>query len=219
MMGNELIRYFTTNRVVRNFIFADLALFGGWGLVSPIMAVFVVENIPGATLITVGTMAGIYWAVRSAVQLPMATIMERTVTEKDDLYILIVGLLLVSVSAFWLNFVKTIPQLYAFQAVHALGFGFYGAAWAGIFSRHIDRSKAAFSWSLDHTFLGVATGITGLTGGYIAQQFGFGAIFTMAGILSFVSAVLIFLVPDIIIPGKKKKSAPVMNHSPKTISR
>jgi MFS family permease len=218
-MIKEVLKYLGSNKVVRNFIFADLLLFGGWGLVSPIMAIFVVQKVAGASIVTVGILAGIYWAVRSSVQLPMAVAMEKSETEKDDLYILIVGLLLISASAFWLNFVNTIPKLYVFQAIHALGFAFYAASWAGIFSRHIDKSRAALSWSLDHTFLGVATGIAGFAGGIIASRFGFSTVFVAVGILSFLSAALIFIVPDIIFPSKKSGVAPIMDHSPKTIAK
>jgi len=218
-MIREVLKYLGNNKVVRNFIFADLLLFGGWGLVSPIMAIFVVQKVAGASIITVGILAGIYWAVRSSVQLPMAIAMEKSETEKDDLYLLIIGLLLISASAFWLNFVDTIPKLYAFQAIHALGFAFYAASWAGIFSRHIDKSRAALSWSLDHTFLGVATGVAGFAGGIIADKFGFSVVFVAVGILSLLSAVLIFVVPDIIFPSKKSNAAPIMDHSPKTVAK
>ncbi|MFA5052654.1 MAG: MFS transporter [Parcubacteria group bacterium] len=216
-MIRETLKYFTSNKVVRNFIFADLTLFGGWGLVSPIMAIFVVEEVKGANIVTVGILAGIYWAVRSTVQLPMAVLIEKSETERDDLYLLIIGLLLVSASAFWLNFVDNLTKLYIFQIIYALGFAFYAASWAGIFSRHIEKNKAAISWSLDHTLLGIATGITGLAGGYLADKFGFNVIFIAVGITSFLSAIIIFIVPEVMFPGRRKSVAPIMNHSPKTV--
>ncbi|MDD5099257.1 MAG: MFS transporter, partial [Candidatus Colwellbacteria bacterium] len=166
-----------SNKVVRNFIICDLALFGGWGLVSPLMSIFIIERVNGATLVTVGAVATVYWVVRSLVEMPIAFIIEKTESENDDMYVLISGILLVSVSALWLRFVDTVPELFIYYVVHAIGFGLYSPAWSGIFSRHIDKNKAAFSWSLDHTVLGIATGITGLIGGWMAQRFGFNAIF------------------------------------------
>ncbi|MFA4999264.1 MAG: MFS transporter [Parcubacteria group bacterium] len=216
-MIKEVLKYFASNKLVRNFIFADLMLFGGWGLVSPIMAVFVVREIDGASLVTVGILAGIYWAVRSAIQLPMAILIDKSESERDDLYLLIVGLLLISASAFWLKFVDNVPKLYVFQVIYALGFAFYAASWAGIFSRHIEKNKAAISWSLDHTFLGIATGITGFAGGYLADRFGFDVIFVAVGVASLLSAIIVFIVPDVMFPGKRKTAIPIMDHSPKTV--
>lgn len=214
----KILSFININRVTRNFIFADLLLFAGWGLLSPLMSVYVVQNIQGATLVTVGTLATIYWAVRSLVQIPIAILIDRTSGEKDDIYVLVTGLLMISVSAFWLHFIETIDQLFVYQAFHALGFGFYAASWSAIFSRHIDGGRAAFYWSLDHTVLGIATGVAGLIGGYVAQKFGFNSIFTMVGILSFLSASIIFFVPDIILPKMYSKKTPGQNHSPKSVS-
>jgi len=217
-MTGDFVKSFKISKIAKNFIIADLVLFGGWGLVSPIMAVFIIDEVPGANLVTVGLMTTIYWAVRSSIELPMATVIEKTKSEKDDLYVLILGLLLVSIAAFWLTVVKTVPQLFVNQAIKALGFAFYAASWSGIFSRHIDTDKAARTWAIDHTVLGIATGITGAVGGYLAVRFGFNAIFIAAGITSFVAAVIVFLVPDIVFPGKKYKPVfkGVRNHSPKT---
>jgi hypothetical protein len=154
-MIGDFVKSFKISKVAKNFIIADLILFGGWGLVSPIMAIFIIDEVRGASLVTVGLMAAIYWAVRSSIELPMATVIEKTKSEKDDLYVLILGLLLVSIAAFWLTIVKTVPQLFTNQAIKALGFAFYAASWSGIFSRHIDKNKAARSWSIDHTALGI----------------------------------------------------------------
>ncbi len=218
-MKEGLMQFFTSNKLVRNFIISDLMLFGGWGLIAPVMSIFVLNEIEGATLVTVGSLAAIYWAVRSAVELPMAVFIEKTEGEKDDMYVLISGLLLISSSAFIFNFVETIPQLFACQAVHALGFAFYAASWSGIFSRHIEKSKAAFSWSLDHTFLGIATGIAGIVGGYFAEEIGFNAIFGIVGLMSLAAAAIVFIVPDIIFPFPKRKASAeeAPDHSPKII--
>jgi MFS family permease len=184
------------------------------------MSIFIIEKVDGATLITVGAAATIYWTVRSLVELPMAFIIEKTESEKDDMYVLISGILLVSISALWLGFVDTVPQLFGFYIVHALGFGLYSSAWSGIFSRHIDKSKASFSWSLDHTVLGIATGVTGLVGGYFAQRLGFNFIFLLAAAASFIAAILVFIVPDMIIPGRKaEKPVIIDDHSPRTITK
>lgn len=215
-MKGGFIEYLKANKVVRNFILSDLMLFGGWGLIAPVMSVFIVDKIEGATLVTVGATATVYWVIRSVLELPLAYIIEKTESEKDDMYVLISGILLAAVSAFWLGFVKTVPQLFIFYSIQAVGFAFYAASWAGIFSRHIDKNRAALSWSMDHTALGIGTGLTGLIGGLIADKFGFHILFTLVGVFSCIAAAIIFIVPDMILPGRKRSSAePQGDHSPK----
>lgn len=208
---------FKINKLVRHFIMSDLMLFGGWGLIAPIFAVFVIEDVAGATLATVGISAAIYWLVRSIAQIPIAVFLDKTDGEKDDFYALVLGLFLAAISAFLFLVVKTIPQLYLVQTFHAIAFALYTPSWSAIFSRHIDRSSIALSWSLDRTALGIATGITGLLGGLIANAFGFAWIFVGAGILSLVSVLIIWLVPDLILPPAKKDKVFLANHSPRTI--
>lgn len=216
MLG--IFRKFKINRVIRSFIISDLVLFSGWGLISPVFPIFIKDQIAGATITTIGTAVAIYWIVRSLTEVPLATLLDKIRGEKDDFYTLVGGLVLSSVTAFLYVFVKDVTQLYIVEAFHALAFSFYAPSWAGIFSRHLDKEKMAISWSLDHTFLGVASGITGYLGSLAVQRFGYSFIFIAAAALSLIAAIIIFLVPDIILPSQKRlKSVPdVGNHSVKS---
>lgn len=192
------------NKVIKYFVLADLALFSGWGLVSPIFAVFVTEEIVEATLVTVGIGASIYWFVKSTVQLPVSIWVDKFVSEKIPLYVTILGLVLVSSAAFMLMFIDTIFYFYLSQFIHAIGMGIYLVAWRGIYSHHLDKSRVAFEWALNSSVIGYAAGVTGLLSGFVASTFGFDAVFLGAGILSIVSAIIIFLVPDLITAPKKQ---------------
>ncbi len=206
------------DKVTRNFLVIDLLLFGGWGLISPLMSVFVIENITGATLITVGMLSALYWTVRSLTQVPIALMIDKRKGEKDDFYVLITGMLMISASAFWLNFITDISQLFAYQAFHALGLAFYAAAWSGIFSHHIDKDRSALYWSLDHTTIGVATAIAGAIGGVLAETYGFHVIFNFIGIFSLASSIVVVATADIIhLHRKATPGDTVGNHSPKVI--
>src|SRR3989344_6337839 len=134
-------------RIVKYFIFVDLALLAGWGLIAPIFSVFVITKVAGATLITVGTGAAIYWILKSILQLPLANYLDKNPGEKDDFYALILGLLIASFSSVLFTLVRTIPQLYFVQALQAVGFALYAAAWPAIFSRHLDKDRVSFDWA------------------------------------------------------------------------
>ncbi len=208
---------FKINRVARYFIYADLILFSGWGLVSPIFSVFVTKQILGATLITVGTGATIYWLTRSIVQVPLGSFLDKSRKDKAPLYTLLGGLIIASLSAFAFIFVRTIPLFYAVQFAHGVGIAFYATAWNGVFSKHLDKNKVSMEWALDSSALGFASGVAGFLGGYIADVFGFSYVFAIAGALSAVAAFVIFLVPDLILPPKTTLNS-AEDHTPKTIN-
>jgi hypothetical protein len=58
------------NKIVKYLILADIAFWTGWGLVSPVFAIFIVEKIQGGTALVVGIATAIYWLFRSLLVLP-----------------------------------------------------------------------------------------------------------------------------------------------------
>lgn len=208
-------------RLVKYFILCDLALLAGWGLIEPVFSVFIIEKIAGATLVTVGVAAAIYWLLKSVIQIPIAKHLDRTPGEKDDFYCLILGLIIASFSAFLFALVTQVWQLYIVQILHSIGFAFYAATWPAIFSRHLDKEKVSFDWALDSTAVSVSSGISGFLGGVIANWFGFQAVFILAAVFSAVSAVILIGAPDIILPPKTTPSEEVLikDHTPADIGK
>lgn len=201
-------------RVVKYFVLSDLFLLAGWGFIDPVFSVFVVQNVVGATLATLGIGAGIYWAIRSLLQIPIGNYLDRTPGEKDDLVALIISLFLAGFSALLFGFVKSIWQFYAVQTIHAVAFALYFASWPTIFSRHLDKDRVSFDWSLDSTAVGVGAAITGFAGGIIANAFGYFIVFAAAAALSFVAAFIIMAVPDILLPQPTQKVPVIRDHTP-----
>jgi MFS family permease len=210
---------FRIGRVVKYFILVDLALLAGWGLIEPLFAIFIKERINGATLVTIGTAAAVYWLLKSVLQLPIANYLDRHPGERDDFYALILGLLVASATAFSFGFINQPWQLYLAQCLHAVGFALYAAAWPAIFSRHLDPNRISFDWALDSTVAGVSAGVSGFFGGVIASAFGFPAVFLLAGIFTFVSALLLLLVPDLVLPRVLDGASRRREHEPEMIGK
>jgi len=194
------LKRFGINRVIRSFIISDLLIYGGWGLIGPIFGVFVLERIAGARLITIGISVGIYWIIKSIVQIPVAIYIDRHDGERDDFYALILGLVLGGFSALAYLIPQTAIGLYVVSAVHGVAFAFYVPSWYAIFSRHLEKKHYAFDWALDSTMLGIASGVTAIVGAGIAEFVSFEAVFVAAGIFSFASVLILLLVPHLILP-------------------
>lgn len=208
------------NKVVKYFILSDLTFLAGWGLLDPLFAVFVTRNISGATVMTVGIMAAIYWIVKSALQIPISIYLDKTDGEKDDFFALVVGILLASLTLFSFMAVTQVWHLYLIQVFKAIAFALYVPAWTAILSRHLDRDKVAFEWALASTSAGFAIGITGLISGWLASL-GFNLIFLIGGFLGLASAIFLILAPDLILPPRKMKIAEgiLRDHGPANIQK
>lgn len=191
------------NKVVKILIISDFFLLSAWGLIIPILAIFVVEQVKGGNVEVVGISVGIYWILKSLIQVPIGKYLDRNHGEKDDYYFMIFGTFLASLVPLGFIFVSLPWHLYTLQAVHALGMAMAIPSWGGIFIRHIDKGKEAMIWGLDSSSIGIGAGIAGIVGGVVAESFGFIPIFIGVSALGMVSTAIFFLIrKDILHEGK-----------------
>lgn len=214
-------RWLKINKVVRQFILADLFVVGGWGILTPILPIFVLENIEGATLMTVVISDAIYWFVKSISQIPLSLLLDKTRGERDDFFMLILGLILAAFSAVLYLLAKTPIALYGISLLQGIAFGLYTPAWGSIFARHLDENKYALEWSLDSTGIGISYGVAALAGGLIANTLGWTSIFIILIILSFVGVFMLLLVPELRVRGgiTPTEEALIQDHSLHSISK
>ncbi len=207
------------NRLIRFFVASDLLFWSGWGLITPVFAIFVIEKIAGATIVNVGIASAIYWIAKALLQMPVALYLDKHEGERDDFHALVSGLILAGFAAISFVLVRSITGLYFVVFLQALAFGLYTPSWSAIFSRHLDKKNYAFDWSLDNTSIGIALGITAMIGSALAATFGFDVIFISASVLSFASAMLLLFVPDLILPEAKHAEGPILDHNPGNIGK
>lgn len=202
----------SVNKIVRYFIISDLILWSGWGLIEPLFAVFVIKNIEGATLVSIGFLATIYWVVKGVIQIPVSLFLDKTGGEKDDFYALIFGLMITGIGAFSLILASTMEHIYLIQLIKAIGFALYIPAWSAIFSRHLDKAHTAFDWAFSSSSVSLGIGLAGLIGGSIASVFGFDILFLIVGLMALASAGLLLFVPEFILPRRLSASPKMRDH-------
>jgi len=66
------------NKVIKILVFSDLVLLFGWGLITPILAVFILESIKGGDAKVAGIAVGLYWLIKSVFQIPIANFLDKT---------------------------------------------------------------------------------------------------------------------------------------------
>lgn len=194
---------FPINKVIKIIILSDFVAVFAWGLVSPILAIFILQNIQGGDVKVAGIAVGIYWIVKSIIQIPIGRYLDHHPGEKDDYYFLITGTLIAAVVPIGLIF-STLPwHLYGLQILHAFAWAMAIPAWGGIFVRHIDKGKEAFSWGLESSAIGLGAGIAGILGGIVAKIFGFLPLLIGVSSLEVLAAGLLFLIWKDLIPKEK----------------
>ncbi|MDO8676377.1 MAG: MFS transporter [Candidatus Azambacteria bacterium] len=178
------------NRVIRTLVMGDILFFSAFGLIGPIFAVFITNQISGATIATAGFAATVNLLTRSILQLPIARYIDRQKGERDDFMLMIVGSTLVSIVPFLYIFVSTPFHLYLAQFVLGVGGSFANPGWYAIFTRHIDKEKEGTEWTFENVGIGLASAGTAALGGIMAQRFGFNNLFLIVGVLSFIGLII-----------------------------
>lgn len=189
------------NKVVRLFVLSDFFLMSAWGLIGPIMAIFIVDFIKTSNpAMVAGTAAGIYWIIKAILQIPISGFLDRKKGEKDDYYSLMIGMCISSFIPIGYIFASAPWHIYSLEAVHAAGMAMVLPAWSGIFTRHIEKGHEAMSWGFDSSALSFGAGIAGLLGGTLVGVIGFPSLFMAVTALGLISAFLIWAVHNEILP-------------------
>ena len=200
------MKYLGVNKVIRFLLIFLFVVNMSEGLFGPLLAVFITENIVGASLTTVGFAIAIYSIVKSIIQLPLAKRIDSKIGEKDDFHIMLIGAIIGIIYTFGYLFIKTPLHFYILAAFGGVGGACLMAAYYGIFSHHVDKKSQGFEWSLFSVGgLTISTALGAAIGGVYTDMFGFNTTFITAGILNVIATIILLsLYPY--LDGVKKKS-------------
>lgn len=186
------------NKVIKTLIVSDFFLNSAWGLIAPVFALFIVQNITVGNTTEAAKVAGFatlfYWTTKAILQIPIGKYLDKNHGERDDYWFMVIGTFLLCLAPFGF-LISSLPwHIYILQVLHAIAMAMNIPAWYAIFTRHIDKGKEAFEWGLNSTSLSFGIGITGAVGGVMASLFGFKIIFILVGIFNIISALILLLI-------------------------
>jgi MFS family permease len=188
------------NKIIKVLITSDFFLNLGWGLLSPVFALFVLEKITHGDLSKAAEIAGFaalcYWISKSFIEIPIGRFLDKKNGEKDDFWFMVIGTFITAIVPIGYLFSTAPWHIYFFQVIHAVGMAMTLPAWLAIFTRHIDKGKEAFEWSMETTSIGAGAGIAGGLGGVMASMFGFDLLFIFVSALTAISAFLLLFVKN-----------------------
>jgi len=187
------------NKVIKTLITSDFFLQAGWGLSGPIFAIFLTKQIgiglsDQEKIRMVGLIAATYWIVKSIVQPFLAKQFDKNHGEKDDFWFLIVGMYVANLVPLGYVFSTQPWHIFLLEFIRGIAMACVVPTWSAIFTRHIDKGREAFSWSIESTGIGFAAGLAGAFGGLIASILGFKAVFVLVSFFGLISSSILLLI-------------------------
>ncbi|MFH0845864.1 MAG: MFS transporter [Patescibacteria group bacterium] len=179
------------NNTIKLLILSDIFTVTGFGLIDPILAIFIKDNLIGGTLFTAGVASSLFLITKSIIQLAFSKHVD-THDDNDDLKWLIIGSIIIATVPFIYIFAHHIYAIFFAQIIHGIGSGLVYATWVGLWSTHMDKNKESFEWGLYSTSVNVGAAISSSLGAGLAQLFGFRITFIITGILSIIGSLILF---------------------------
>lgn len=184
------------NKTIRFLILSDFFLFFSVGLLAPIFAVFILDNIENRMEV-IGYAVACYWLTRVIMVIPLSRLMDRIKGEFDEFYFMVAGTLLISIIPLF-YIASTSPwHIYLLQVINGLANSMAVPAWRILFTNHVDRKIVGFEWSLEDVGVGIATASSAALGAFVADKVGFDFLFCLISLFGLASTfILALLVKD-----------------------
>jgi len=208
------------NKIEKYLILSDLVFYSGWGLISPIFAIFLLNQIQGGNVLVVGLAAGINLIVRSLFRVPFGIYADKN--QRRAYHLMLFGLLFSALIPIGYIFARTPVHIYVLQALLGTFLAMSTAGWVCIFSRHLDKRKESTEWGIDAVAVGIGPGIAGILGGIAVTFFSFNLVFIAVAIIGLIGVmILLFIRKKILrrkhVPAPSSAFRHYTNHTKKNI--
>jgi len=189
--------------VIKILLINNILSLTGWAFVNPIFAIYVIQNVHGGSIKTVGICYFIYWVVKGSLQLFISHYLDRVEGEADDYFTLVLGQFLNMLIPIALLFSSNSNELYFIFCIYGIADALLYPPWNAIFTRYINPKRVSFEWTLNSTGFNFGSAIAILIGSSLALIFGFPLIFFFVALAQGISLGVLLSIRKYFIHKKK----------------
>jgi len=190
------------NPIIKILILSDFIVWTGISLVTPILSVFFVEQVEGMSIVDIGIGVFITLFIAGILEIYVGHFLDKTRGDKDEIYFLIIGNVIISVYYAILAFLPSRITFYIYCILNAFSQAMVYPAWRKLFTKFVDKGKEGLQWSIYDTIMNMGIGIASAIGGIIVETLvGFTTLFLIISIITLVGS----LVPCYLFFNLKRK--------------
>lgn len=177
------------NRIIIFLTLSDFAILTGFSFLAPIFAVFILGNIQGGTLETVGFATSIQVFSKAMLEYPIARFLDKKRGDMDEFYCMVAGSLMICIVPLLYLVIKTPNELYFVQFIYGIATAMAYPSWMSLFTRHAEKEREGSQWALYATAIGIGTAISAALGGMIGERYGFESVFLIVFAMAVVGTI------------------------------
>ncbi len=205
------------NKTIKYLIYSDLIFYTGWGLISPLFAIFILQSISGGNAFIVGMSAAVHLIVRSLLRVPFGIRADKS--QKVAYYYMLYGLLIAAFVPFGYIYSSEAWQIYIFQGVLGISLAMSTAGWTAIFAHHMDKGKESTEWGIDAVAVGLGPGIAGALGGLAVTLFSFSAVFVAVSVIGVIGVFMLILIKKEVLKDGKGSGKLFVSHEVRRLKK
>lgn len=175
------------NPAVQAFVISESLFWSSWNLIAPIFAVFVVSEIPGATVSQAAFGLTVYFIVRVFVELWVSR-RAGSLSSAQRAVIDVLGISIVSLAYLAIALVPTYNMVIVFYILAGLGFGIASPVKYALFTRALEKETEVSVWGIYDVAILASMAVATMAGGLIAEWYGFKTLFLMAAAINALGA-------------------------------
>jgi MFS family permease len=168
------------NRTLKLLIASDTLVFTGFGLITPILAIYINDSVIGGSITAVGIMTTIFLLTKTIFQLLFAKVFK----PKHRFYMVWLGTFLIACVPIIYLISTKIWHFYIAEIIYGLGGGLAYPAWFSLFANNLTKGKQGFEWSIYSGLVGIGAAVSAFIGSFMATKLGFPITFLISGILA-----------------------------------
>lgn len=178
-LGRNPSHFLNINPIVKAYIISESFLWSAWNFVTPIFAVFVIQEIEQGNVQVAASAFSIYLVTRVIFELISGNYSAKK-SDKKKILITIMGMCCISISYIGFSFTNTIYELFLYYGIAGMGLGIASPAKNALFSVHLDKDKETTEWGMADAAAFISMALATALGGFIAGTYGFHILFIIA---------------------------------------
>lgn len=174
------------NPVVKMIMLSDIFFWSAWYTVLPILSIFIVQEVPGATVETAAFGFSFYLLSRVAASL-IGSKFSSHARDSRKIFMIIYAILILNIAYILMAFSRSVITIYMFYIIIGLGIGLASPIRATLFSAHLDKNKETFEWALLDSIILIGIAVCSILSGIIIRDYGYATLFLLATFFNFLS--------------------------------
>jgi MFS family permease len=157
------------NRVVLYLTLADVFTWGPLFIVSALAGIYLSDKLGRNTVSFVGIGTGISYITRAVFQLPIGKLTDKLKKDRDEIYILAFGALLVGLSFALYPLISQVWHYYFLQFLFGVGISLDVVNWRKLFAINVTEGMEGEEYAIYDTIVSTSSAILAVISGVIAN--------------------------------------------------